>query len=301
MIGPTTVMPNARAHLAWAHPPGPTSLRTRSQGTAIHSSSNGNGKATAPIENVPVAPVATTVASSVSSVDIPTSATALKGRAYWQELLNPPDPDIIGPKHRSASDAGVSYWRCKETPLSMTDARTHAHTVVLRRKGHLKEQDHFIEFMLRMHETHTSLEVRTGASQRICCRCCRCGGGCCGCVVVTLSAMHAPFNVRLRDSICQPARNRHWQVMQKMERWILEHRKDPRSSKLKRMVPTVGTFFTPMRLVEAFREYDEFFALSKRQFVPPNFAEIRHILNIAQVGGLVLLCACWGLCLLTAV
>lgn len=31
--------------------------------------------------------------------------------------------------------------------------------VVLRRKGHLKEQDHFIEFMLRMHETHTSLEV----------------------------------------------------------------------------------------------------------------------------------------------
>lgn len=75
----------------------------------------------------------------------------------------------------------------------------------------------------------------------------------------------------------------HTQVMQKMERWILEHRKDPRNSKLKRMVPTVGTFFTPMRLVEAFREYDEFFALSRRQYVPPNFAEIRHILNIAQV------------------
>ena len=38
------------------------------------------------------------------------------------------------------------------------------------------------------------------------------------------------------------------------------------------------------RLVEAFQEYDEFFALSRRQYVPPNFAEIRHILNIAQVG-----------------
>lgn len=30
-------------------------------------------------------------------------------------------------------------------------------------------------------------------------------------------------------------------------------------------------------------EYDEFFALSRRQYVPPNFAELRHILNIAQV------------------
>jgi hypothetical protein len=37
------------------------------------------------------------------------------------------------------------------------------------------------------------------------------------------------------------------------------------------------------RLVEAFLEYDEFFALSRRQYVPPNFAEIRHVLNIAQV------------------
>ena len=29
--------------------------------------------------------------------------------------------------------------------------------------------------------------------------------------------------------------------------------------------------------------YDEFFALSRRRFVPPNFAEMRHVLNIAQV------------------
>lgn len=40
----------------------------------------------------------------------------------------------------------------------------------------------------------------------------------------------------------------------------------------------------PRRLVDAFMEYDEFFALSRRQYVPPNFAELRHILNIAQVG-----------------
>ena len=32
-------------------------------------------------------------------------------------------------------------------------------------------------------------------------------------------------------------------------------------------------------------EYDEFFALSRRQYVHPNFAELRHILNIAQASG----------------
>jgi IMP and pyridine-specific 5'-nucleotidase len=125
----------------------------------------------------------------------------------WQELLSTPEPEMFGPRARSASDAAV-----------------------LRRKGHLKEQDGFIEFMLEMHQTHTSLEV-----------------------------------------------------MQKMERWIIEHRRDPRSSRLRRIVPNIGSFFTPLRLVDAFLEYDEFFALSRRQYVPPNFAEIRHILNIAQV------------------
>lgn len=49
------------------------------------------------------------------------------------------------------------------------------------------------------------------------------------------------------------------------------------------MVPSVGSFFTPIRLVDAFKEYDEFFALSRRRYVPPNFAELRHVLNIAQV------------------
>jgi hypothetical protein len=37
--------------------------------------------------------------------------------------------------------------------------------------------------------------------------------------------------------------------------------------------------------VEAFREYDAFFHLSRRRYIPPNFAELRHILNIAQVWG----------------
>jgi len=31
------------------------------------------------------------------------------------------------------------------------------------------------------------------------------------------------------------------------------------------------------------QEYDEVFKLSRRKFIPPNFAEIRHVVNIAQV------------------
>ncbi|BDA49790.1 IMP-specific 5'-nucleotidase 1 [Coccomyxa sp. Obi] len=131
------------------------------------------------------------------------------GREYWQELLNVPETDggVLGARARSASDASV-----------------------LRRKGHLKEQDLLIEFLLSMHHTHTSLEA-----------------------------------------------------MQKLERWIKEHRQDPKRSRLKRMVPSVGSFFTPLKLVEAFNEYDEFFALSRRRYISPNFAEMRHVLNIAQV------------------
>ena len=55
-----------------------------------------------------------------------------------QELLSTPEPEsgVFGARARSASDAAV-----------------------LRRKGHLKEQDALIDFLLQMHSTHTSLEV----------------------------------------------------------------------------------------------------------------------------------------------
>ena len=55
---------------------------------------------------------------------------------HWQELLASPEIESFGGRAKSASDAGV-----------------------LRRKGHLKEQDLFIEFLLHMHTTHTSEEV----------------------------------------------------------------------------------------------------------------------------------------------
>lgn len=42
-------------------------------------------------------------------------------------------------------------------------------------------------------------------------------------------------------------------------------------------------FHTPLPLVRALHEYDEFASLSQCKYVPPNFAEIHHVLNIAQV------------------
>eukprot|EP00240_Pyramimonas_obovata_P004590 CAMPEP_0118940852 /NCGR_PEP_ID=MMETSP1169-20130426/32495_1 /TAXON_ID=36882 /ORGANISM="Pyramimonas obovata, Strain CCMP722" /LENGTH=398 /DNA_ID=CAMNT_0006885469 /DNA_START=467 /DNA_END=1663 /DNA_ORIENTATION=+ len=123
-------------------------------------------------------------------------------------------------------------WRdlINEQDLKITRASSVADAHVLRRKGHLKEQDRFIQFMIDLHKTHTPTEV-----------------------------------------------------MEKMERWIREHRHDPRRSKLKQMVPTVGEFYTSLGLTDALVEYDTFSHISQRRYVPPNFAEIRHILNISQV------------------
>eukprot|EP00879_Flechtneria_rotunda_P011066 GHRR01011562.1.p1 GENE.GHRR01011562.1~~GHRR01011562.1.p1 ORF type:complete len:276 (+),score=73.08 GHRR01011562.1:252-1079(+) len=143
-----------------------------------------------------------------------------------------------GAKQRKAREVDpsltdVAYWDLLSHPdidESISRAKSASDAAVLRRKGHLKEQDKLIEFMREMHETHTCEEV-----------------------------------------------------MMKVERWVWEHRSDPRRSKLKRIVPTVGSFFTPLRLADAFREYDAFFHLSRRKYVPPNFAELRHILNIAQI------------------
>mgnify|MGYP002775229062 FL=1 len=71
--------------------------------------------------------------------------------------------------------------------------------------------------------------------------------------------------------------------MEKMERWVREHFEDPRRSTLKRLVPSVERFYSQLPLVQALQEYDQFSSLSRRKYVPPNFAEVRHVLNIAQV------------------
>ncbi|KAG0626727.1 hypothetical protein M758_2G146800 [Ceratodon purpureus] len=84
--------------------------------------------------------------------------------------------------------------------------------------------------------------------------------------IISMHSTHSPF-----------------QVMEKLERWMREHLEDPMRSTLSRLIPTVGRFHTPLPLIRAFQDYDEFSSLSRRRYVPPNFAEVRHVLNIAQV------------------
>jgi len=54
-------------------------------------------------------------------------------------------------------------------------------------------------------------------------------------------------------------------------------------SKLKLLVPPLGTFFTPLRLNDAFLHQDEVRRISSRRFVPPSFNDVRAILNTAQI------------------
>lgn len=61
----------------------------------------------------------------------------------------------------------------------------------------------------------------------------------------------------------------------------------PGKSKLKLVVPSVGTFFTELHLEEAFLYQDSHRFISRRRFVAPSFNDIRLILNSAQLLGLV--------------
>lgn len=58
-------------------------------------------------------------------------------------------------------------------------------------------------------------------------------------------------------------------------------------SKLKLLVPSIGTFFTRLPLADAFRYQDKKRFISSRRFVPPSFNDIRLILNTAQLMGVI--------------
>jgi len=55
------------------------------------------------------------------------------------------------------------------------------------------------------------------------------------------------------------------------------------ASRLKENVPSIGTFFTPLPLKDAFLELDAQCHISARIHVPPSFNDVRHVLNRAQV------------------
>ena len=71
-------------------------------------------------------------------------------------------------------------------------------------------------------------------------------------------------------------------------KWIVAHQKEGTHShsKLKLLVPSIGTFFTRLPLADAFRYQDKKRFISSRRFVPPSFNDIRVILNTAQLMGI---------------
>ena len=74
-----------------------------------------------------------------------------------------------------------------------------------------------------------------------------------------------------------------------LKRYQVAHQKNgtQNRSKLKLLVPSVGVFFTPLLLEEAFNYQDERRRISSRRFVAPSFNDIRLILNTAQTMSLV--------------
>lgn len=52
------------------------------------------------------------------------------------------------------------------------------------------------------------------------------------------------------------------------------------------LVPSVGSFFTPLPLADAFAHHDRRSHISARRFVAPSFNDVRKILNTAQVMGI---------------
>ena len=58
---------------------------------------------------------------------------------------------------------------------------------------------------------------------------------------------------------------------------------EPRQSRLKRLVPTVGIFHTSLPLRKAYEVYNAKYRLDKRRHLAISFNEIRHIMNLAQI------------------
>ncbi|KAK0933090.1 IMP 5'-nucleotidase [Friedmanniomyces endolithicus] len=90
------------------------------------------------------------------------------------------------------------------------------------------------------------------------------------------------------------ARARYGEIMHDLELLITDHiacqqtsSSSSSPSKLKLLVPSVGLFFTPLPLRDAFAYQDAKRRMSSRRFVAPSFNDIRLTLNTAQVMSLV--------------
>lgn len=94
------------------------------------------------------------------------------------------------------------------------------------------------------------------------------------------------------DAMALNAHKRYSEIMKDVEGLIVDHIRQQRAdptlpSKLRLLVPSVGTFFTPLPLQDAFKFQDGRRYISSRRFVAPSFNDIRVILNTAQAMSLI--------------
>ncbi|KAL2002158.1 hypothetical protein VTN02DRAFT_513 [Thermoascus thermophilus] len=105
------------------------------------------------------------------------------------------------------------------------------------------------------------------------------------------TAEYQEHSVKLVE-VAADTHKRYAEIMRDVENLINDHIAHTNSgaagkSKLKLLVPTVGTFFTPLMLEDAFNYQDNRRFISRRRFVAPSFNDIRLTLNTAQLMGLV--------------
>ncbi|KAF2500175.1 IMP-specific 5'-nucleotidase-like protein 1 [Lophium mytilinum] len=94
------------------------------------------------------------------------------------------------------------------------------------------------------------------------------------------------------DQMATNAQRRYAEIMRDIEELINDHIAHQKAgtherSKLKLLVPSVATFFTPLLLHDAFVWQDQRRFISYRRFVAPSFNDVRLILNTAQVMSLI--------------
>ena len=87
----------------------------------------------------------------------------------------------------------------------------------------------------------------------------------------------------LSHSFVLDASGTYLDTMSAFEELVEEHRINPERSRLRTYIPTIGKFHTSLPMREAWRLYDDKYAVSERRHLPPTFNEIRHVLNLAQV------------------
>lgn len=87
----------------------------------------------------------------------------------------------------------------------------------------------------------------------------------------------------LRHSFVLDAAGTYADTFSYFEDLVEEHIRNPTRSQLRQYVPSIGVFHTTLPMRQAYKMYDDKYAVSQRRHLPPTFNEIRHILNLAQV------------------